>query len=449
MEKEEENLSMSLEEAQEYALQHNVDAINEKLDIQYAKAQVKEYTAAGLPQISAKAQYQYYLQLPGNFIEGSFFPPVLPLINPMTNDTIPYQLVQAEQPADPEPITFGTDHNLTAGLSVNQLIFSGSYFTGLKLAREVVKLSEEEVILKEIETKNKVAQSYYSALIVQENKAILEKNAKTLDRILFETTQLYENGFAEALDVDRLTLSSGNLQAQIRNMERQERLALDALKLSMGMPLESELLLSGTIDDLVANAKFEKEALDNLTSENRIEFTLLDIQERMNDLDIQLVRSGYLPTFAAFFNAQYIFQSNDLSDLNNENRWIPSSFAGLSLDIPIFDGFKKRGQVQQRLVNRQKIKNGRTQLKQALSLELKSAITEYEKALDDVETQQKNLELAEKIYNTVLIKYKEGLGSSLEVTNAETELYNTQSLYVNSLYNLLVAKTKLERASGQ
>lgn len=420
--------SFTLESAQEYALTHNINIEVEKTDIEIAQEQVKETRGIGLPTVSAGLNYQRFVQLPINLVPAQF-------INPMAPE------------GEFAELQFGTKNNLSASIEASQLIFNGSYLVALEASRNFVNISKEELSQTQTDLKFAVANAYYNALIAQEQIKLLENNKENLSKILFETEQLNESGFVEALDVDRLRLTLNNLETQIVSAQRSAVLAKNALKFQMGMDEGESIELEENFQDIVAN--LEAVAIDTTFSpNNRAEFRLLEQQERLNELDIKNYRWQRLPNLAAFASYQQTFQ-NDKFDVFDDNFWFPTFVVGLQLNIPILQGFSKNAQIRQREIQALQIRKGKEFLQQSFELEITQAKINFTNALEQVKSQKENIELAEKIYKTATIKYNEGIGSSIEVNTAEGSLLETQALYIQSLLNLVLAKTNLDKALGK
>ncbi len=424
-------LSFTLAEAQAYALEHNLNAKNAKASIRSAKGQVTEVTGLGLPQINGTVNYQRNIKQPISLVPAQFFDPSAP------EGTF-------------SELVFGTKNNLTATIQATQLVFDGSYLLGLKAAKLFVERARMSAAQTNVDIQKSVADAYIAALVSKENLKILDKNIKVLNRILFETTELYKNGFAEQLDVDRLKLSLSNLEAQVKSSERLAEISLNLLKYQMGLDLNQLVNLTDTMEGFIEDAEkvvaTDVVSLQNEALQKRVELKALAIEKVFSDLDAKRIRVLYLPNLTAFLNGQTSFQSNDFDIFNT--KWLPAVSAGLNLNIPIFDGFQKRGQMQQKKVVQEQVLNQQEFTRQSILFEVLQAKTNYSTAFEQLQSQKNNLELADKIYQTTLIKYKEGVGSSLEVTNAETALYETQGLYIQALYDLVVAKTNLEKALG-
>lgn len=422
-------LKVSVKEAQSYAIKNNLNAVNARLRVDSSRQVVKEITAVGLPQVEAKVNYQHYLKLPTSLVPGEAF-------------GMPEQ--------DFVELTFGTKNNLTAGIDVTQLIFDGTYFLGVRASHLFIERAEKQARATETDIKDKVTRAYYTVLVAKENMNILEQNTKVLDRVLYETTQLYENGFVEKLEVNRLKLSLANLKTRISSAERQYILAKDNLKFQMGLDLSKDIELSDSLDGLTARTDpaylANLELLKNEATNRRVEMQLLNTGSAFRELDIRQVKSQYLPKLYGFGSLQANFQNDNFRIFSN--KWFPTSFLGLELQVPIFDGFRKKRQIAQREIDLKKINNTKELFKESISLQIINAQTSYKNALEQIQHQQETIELAQDLYDVTLFKYKEGLGSSLEVTNAESTLYETQGLYIKALYDLLIAQADLDKALG-
>lgn len=292
--------------------------------------------------------------------------------------------------------------------------------------------------------RNAVIESYLPVLLIEENINLLDKNISNLEKLFFETREFYKAGFAEQLDMDRQELSLANLQVERENLLRQKELAVANLKFVIGYPLEEPLSVTDNLEAMLLEATDEALVAD-IDLLRRPEFELLNQAILMNEFNIKLNKAGYLPTLRAFGNVQQQYQGQDFQS----GFWAPSSFVGLNLNVPIFDGLGKKAKIQRAQLDLETAKNQQKDLERAITLEVKNARTNYFNARRRLNSQQNNLGLAERIYQTAQVKYREGIGSSLEINQAEQSLYATQSNYMQALYDLLLAKAKLEMALGQ
>lgn len=443
-------LRLSLQQAQDYAIAHNLNVANAKANVDYAQQKVNELKAIALPQVSGSMQYNYNLQLPAQLVPSDAFgfPPFFALAG---GDTLYLAQSSDEQP-EFQRLTFGTKNSLSLNIAANQLIFDGSYTLGMKAVAMFIDRSKHGVTKSENEVRISVTDAYTMTLLAQSNIGILQKNIGVLKKVLYETTEFNKAGFVEQLDVDRLQLSLSNLEVQVKAIQRNAELALGLLKFHLGLDLTAPLKLTDTLDGLLSDT--EKELATptlNYVREgiaNRYEIKALQTEKTFASLDIQQIKAKYLPTVAGFFQTQAVFQSNGFNLFNTQN-WIPSTFLGLQVSVPIFDGFQKRAQIAQRVILKDQVLIQENLMQQVIAMQVAQAHTQYLSAYETYQSQQKNIALAQKIYDITLIKYKEGVGSSLEVTDAESKLFESQSIYTKNLYDLVVAKNALYKAIGR
>lgn len=434
---------VSLEEAITYAVQNSSATKNAHLNLTDAEAQIVERKATGLPHLNGSVNFQHYLKIPVQPLPESFqtFGLVFADLWPYLSESTRELLTQQSSGDSSGGVAFFLKNNLTASLNLEAMIFDGSYFVGLQAARAYRKYATQELLTKEREVRNKVIDAYYPVLLVDENLQLLEKNITNLERLRFETAELYKAGFAEQLDVDRLDLSLTNLQTEQDNLERQRELAVANLKFAMNFPQDADLRVSGELDDMLTEAP-DGALTDGVVFERRPEVGLIDQALYLNELNVRLNKAGYLPTLRGFANYQQSYYGNDFKS----GFWAPAAIVGFTLNVPIFDGFDKKAKIQRAKLDLEEAMNQRSDLIQAISFEVENARTSYLNARERLANQQKNLDLANRIYETTQIKYREGVGSSLEVSQAEQSLYTTQSNYMQAWYDLVVARANLEKA---
>lgn len=443
-------LYFSLAEAQKYAAEHNLRIQMGNLDVNTAQEYVREIKSIGLPQVSASAGYTYNIQLPAQLVPADAFgfPPFIPLAD---GDTL-YVAQNNNNTGEFTRLTFGTKNNLSIALKASQLIFDGSYTLGLKAADHFVERAQNAGRITEYEIKTNITDAYTTALLVQENIGVFKKNITTLEKVLYETSEYQKAGFAEKLDVDRLTLSLANLRTKLKAFERNAELAIGLLKFHMGIDLQQPIVLRDKLLDFIKDSQKDLTVpLSIYISEawkNRAEMRTFDTEKIFAELDIKQIKAKYLPNVVGFLQTQAAFQSNGFNVFKTNN-WVTSALVGLQVNVPIFDGFQKKAQYAQRLISQQKLFKQEEQLKQVLVLQIAQAHTQYISAKEALDAQQNSIDLAQRIYDTALVKYKAGVGASLEITDAEAKLYETQALYISALYDLVTAKNALYKALGR
>jgi outer membrane protein len=445
----------SLQEAIDYALNESITIKNAQISIADAEEQILERRATGLPQLNGNLTFQRYLQVPrqplpeGFDIFGIFGQALaVDLFDQLTPNT---QMAVSDafgssggDNGGEEGIAFFLKNNFTAALNLDAMVFDGSYFVALRAAKAYRQYTLREFATVQRDITNRVTEAYFPVLLIQQNVELLDKNIKNLDQLLFETKELYKSGFVEQLDLDRLELSLSNLQIERASLVRQKEVAQDNLKFSMGYPLEEAIIISDDLEVLLSQANNQDLATAKADPSRRPEYKLLDEAIGLNELNLKLNQSGYLPSLRAFGTVQQQYQGDDLST----GFWAPAAFIGLTANVPIFDGLMKRSKIQRARLEIEKVRNQQTDLSRSIRLEVANARTNYLNAQERLSNQERNLELAERIYNTTQIKYREGVGSSLEVNQAEQSLYTTQSNYIQAQYDLLLTKARLEMALG-
>ena len=414
--------NFSLQEAINYAQQHQVNVLNAQIDEQIAKNKVKQTTGIGLPQINTNFTFQDFLKVPTSLIPGEIF----------------------GQPGQKIPVKFGVKYNSSLGLEASQLLFDGSYLVGLQASKTYKELSEKNTRRNKIETAVAVTKAYYSVLVSNEQLSLLDANLTRLQKTLNDTKQLLKNGFVEKIDVDRLSVLNNNLLTERENVLRLLALNVNLLKFQMGMSIGSKL----TLTDKISATDFEKTQLinDNTVYKKRIEYTLLQTQKKLNDLDVKRYKSLFLPSLAAFGSTSASFQNDKFSTLYNQH--FPTTVVGLRLSVPLVSGGQKLYQLRNAKLEAQKTQNNLTNLENGINLEISAAQTSYLNGQQSLENQKRNMELAKEVLRVTKVKYEQGVGSSLEVTTAETALKESQNNYINALYDLLINKVNLDKALG-
>jgi len=428
---------LSLEKALSMAMQQNADVTNATLDVQGSKEEVKSIIATGLPQISATGNFTHNVQIAAQQLPDFISPAVYGVL--IQEGLLTPDKFQAGQP---QTLQFGAPSSITAMANLNQLLFDGTYFLGLKAAKQYVKMSELVQENTEITVSNTVKKAYYAALITGQNADLLQESLVNLNKTLKETKAMYDAGFVEKLDVDRLEFAKSNLETQINNIQVQKQIMMYMLKVSIGMdvntPIEltEELVLPGTIE------------ANNYSVDSRIETKIIQQKMVLDSLNIKRYKVGYYPSLR--LNASYqqntFAESAEFQGLGNT--WNPGTWYGINLSVPIFDGFYKKAKISQAKVEYAKDKNTLQNTRNQLMYQVEQARLNLEIKKRNLENQEKNKALAAEIYKTSKIKFDEGVGSSFELIQAETDKTDAEVAYSNALYELIVAFIDLETALG-
>jgi len=418
--------SMSLQQCIDYALDNSSAMQNAKIDEEIYLRKRQETVGMGFPQISATGTINDFLDIPTTLIPGEFFgAPAGSFI----------------------PIEFGTQYNASGGISANQLIFDGQYLVGLAASKTVVELSKRNTERTKIETEATVTKAYYNALIAAKRLDLMNSNVERVKKLAEDTKVMYDNGFVEKLDLDRINVTYNNLLVEKDNITKLVGLSSLMLKFQMGMDVTAPLTLTDTLktdnfDQLISPS-------NSIDPSSRIEYKLLQTQRSLYNLDVRRNRMMYLPGLYAFGQYSFNAQRNDFDLFDADKTWYKTSIVGLQLNVPIFDGLQKARKIQQGKLNILKTENDLKNLSNAINLEYATAKTQLQNSTASLKAQQDNMELALQVYNTTRTKYDLGVGSNLEVVTAQTSLKEAQTNYLNALYDTLVAKVDYEKATGQ
>jgi outer membrane protein TolC len=427
--------SMSIVDAVNFALSHSASVQNAILDENSANAQKKEILGTGLPQLSANGSFQYFYKIPTS---------VLP-------NFIGQSIAASVPGMDPGPdfiaVQFGVPYNTSIGLSLSQLIFSGEYIVGVEAAKVYAELMSKNIQRTEIETKEAVVKAYYSVLINRKRLNIVDANILRIEKLLTDTRALYQNGFAEKLDVDRLQVTLNNLKSQKTKTETLVGLSLDLLKFQMGMTVSNQLELTDSLET------YSMKVNEDITYsyDSRIEYKMLATQQQLLNLNIKRNKAGYLPTLAGFatLNTQSFGSGNKFDNFDFDKQWYPNGVLGLQLNWNVFDGFQRKYRIQQADIALKKSKVDQKNLENAIDMQVNNSNLVYENALITLESQKENVQLAEQVVKTAEIKYHEGVGSSLEISDANTSLIESQINLLEAMYNMIIARIELQKATGK
>ncbi|MEH0157694.1 TolC family protein [Limibacter armeniacum] len=415
--------AFSLQQCIDYAMHNTVAVQNAEIDAKIADAKVAETTGLGLPQVNLEANFVDNLKIRTTFLPAQFFDP--------------------EAPAGAQtPVQFGVKYSSDVAVNVQQLLFDGTFFMGLKAAKTFTELSKKQLTQTKIETVANVTKAYYTVLISRERLEILKENHDAIEKIYKETKMFYEAGMVEQIEVDRLEVALNNIKVQKENAEQLTVVSEQLLKYQMGMKLDEQIELSENLEEAgKALAAYNAENTKNL----RIEQSILETSIALNELERKAKFSEYYPKLYAFGSYGYTAGGNSMSDMGE---WFDLANVGVSFKMPIFSGMMKSKQLEQIKLEGLKLENTKVGLEKQITIEQKNAEIDYETNLKNLQTQKRNMEVAKHVLDIANIKFKEGVGSSLEVSNAEKDYVTAADSYYSSLFNAITAKVDLEKANG-
>lgn len=449
----------SLDQCIEYALTNSINIKNAVVDEKIADARVKETRGIGLPQIDGSVSLQHNHTLPRFFanygtVQGFSGKDengnnIIDIPGMESSDIIASQNF------------FQLPSSGNASLSINQILFNGSYLVGLKAANAYRELSIRSTAQTKEQAVQQVTKAFYGVLINKDRMNLFDNNIARVDSLLKTTQALNKNGFAEGIDVDRIQVTLNNLLAERDKFYNLQELSIQLLKFQMNFPMDQSLDVTGDIASLHIEEGLLKNYELDWDYKQRSDYELLEANRNLMELDVKNKFSTALPSLSVFANLGYSTQSPDIgglfkttTNLDDDgqigpDKWYPSSMFGLTLNVPIFSGLQRSYRLQQAKLNLLKIENNFTSLKSAIDLEVKQAAISYLNAIKSLESQRANTGLAENIARITKIKYEEGVGSNLEVVEAEAGLKEAQVNYYNALYDALIAKVDLDKAYGK
>ena len=398
--------TFSLKQAVDYAITHQVQVKNSQIDLQNASAKINEIKAMGLPQVNGSLALTNNLILQRVFIPAKIFNP-------------------AAAEGDLIAAKFGVENSGFANVGLSQLLFDGTYLLGLKASSVYKDLSVKSLTQSKQQVAENVTKAYYGILVNEKRIGLLRLNVARLDTLLKETRALNQQGFVEKIDVQRLDVQANNLRTELENINRLQELSITLLKFQMGYPMEEPIVISETLEK-VELTTFNKNAAGEFSYVNRIEYSILQTQESLAELDLKSIKSGYLPRLMLNANYGYNAGANAFSDLMSK-QWFDNSAITMSLQIPIFDGYSKKYKAVQSANNLQKVRQSFGLLKSSIDMQRTQASITLKNALESMKEQKANLDLANEISRVTRVKYQQGVGSNLEVLNAESSIKESQA----------------------
>ena len=421
--------TFTLEQAIEHALKNNYAAINAAKDIEAAKEKKWETTASGLPQINGNVSYLNNLDFTEQGVTGGggF----------------------GGAPGTVSTITFGTKHSMDARATLSQLIFDGSYIVGLQSAKVYLQISQNAKEKTDVEVREMVINAYGNVLLSRENILILEKNKKSLEKTLFETSETFKNGLIEEENVEQLQITLNQINSTLSNATKRSEIALQMLKIALGIDISEEVILNDNLETIAKKSVDLSAFTGEFNVNENLDYKIGRNNEESKRLLLKVEKFRSLPTLAANLNYGANSFANQFDFLDQNQRWYNYSNLGVSLNIPIFSSFTFGARKQQAKIAYEQATTQLKQTEQNLILQHKSALNDYEFSIEQLSTSKSNLNLAERIENKQQVKFKEGLSSSFEFTEAQRQLYSSQQNYLQSMIDVITKKTALDKITNK
>jgi len=417
--------AFSIQQALDYAQKNNVQVKNALLDVKVQEQTNREVTGTAYPQISASGSLVYNYKLPVSLVPAEFF---------------------GGQPGTFEKIAFGVKWGSTAGVSLNQILFDGQVFVGLKARSTLIDFQEKNVEVTEETIKANIYKVYYQLAVSKTQIDLIDANMNLLNNLEHDTKVMYDNGFAEKLDLDKLGVQIANLQTEKTNALNQIANGYLGLKLLMGMPIKDSLVLTDTLNDEQVKAGVLEAS--NFKYEQRKEFQYADLGIKLKEFDVRRYIMTKIPTLSlnGYYNKNA--QRNKF-DVFGKGDWFDISAFTLNLNIPIFSGFTNNARIAKAKLSLQQSINQQEALKINIDNEIQTATNNFNSAIASLDYQKKNMTLAESVYQQTKKKFEAGTGSQTEINQAQTDMKTAQTNYINSLYNAIIARVDFMKATGK
>lgn len=414
----------TVQQAVEYAKKNNTQVKNALLNIKVQEQINRGITAAAYPNITSSLGTTYFIDIPTSLIPAEAF---------------------GGAKGQYIPVQFGTKYNTTASVQLQQLLFDGQVFVGLQARKASMDWKNKEVEVTEENIKTNIYKIYYQLVVAQSQIELIDANIQRLEKLHHDVNEIYKNGFAEKLDVDKVSVGLTNLKSEKEKVNNQIAMGYWGLKTLMGMPTKDSLVLI----DKISDSDIKTLAItDSANYNDRKEFQYLQSIKTLNEYNIKRYKLSYLPTVAfvgsyqkqALRNKYTFFEKGD---------WYTTSYVGLNISVPIFQGFGRDAKLQQSKIELQQTDNNISNLKLNIDAEVEQAKLKYNSAIITIDNQKRNMQLAEKVYDQTKKKYEAGTGSNTEINAAQTELKSAQTNYISALYDAVVAKIDYLKAIGK
>ena len=411
-----ETLVFSLEEAIDYAHSNNKLALDSQSNVRMAKLQKWETTATGLPQISADISYNNWIEQQISLIPAEFF---------------------GGMPGDFIEVAFGTQQAVNGTVTLKQKLFDGSYLVALQASKVYLEISKNAKEKTLSELRKVVTNAYGSVLLAEENISILDANIAVLEKSITELQKVYENGLTEAENIEQLQLTLSGLVSARNYNDILKNLAYEMFNLTLGLDIDTSVNLTDRMEGLVVKVLLSPTETSNSSLENNIDFKIAVNNMRSNELLFKLEKSKALPTINAFINGGYAGNNNRFNFLDQSQKWFGASLFGVNMSVPLFSSLGRSAATQKAKIALEKSERALVNTRQELKIKIKRAQNELTFAQQDLGTKKQAQNLAKRIEEKNQIKFFEGLASSFELSQAQTQLYTAQKQYMEAMLSVL------------
>jgi outer membrane protein TolC len=412
-------LNLSLLEAQDYAIQHNKMVITSKLDVAASKLALWETISAGLPQVNASGSFTDNLKLMTTLLPGEFF----------------------GQPGTKIPVTFGSQFNSGASIQASMLLFNAPYYIGIETTKLAQRLSSDNLEKSELDTKESVGTAYFLILVSEKSLEILNVNIINLNETLKSTRSMFSAGMAEQTDVDQMVSNVTMVENSRSSLERTIELNYNLLRFQLGVSAETKITLKETLESLTREINVEALLSQQFDPAKNVNYRLMEGQELMSSLALKTQKASVLPTLSGFYN----YGINGMGDKIPDQRWFRNSMTGVQLSIPIFASGQRYIRIKKAQINFDKARTTKDMVNEQLLIQEKQLRYNLVNANLQYNSQKDNVEVSKRVYASMENKFKQGVASSLDLTQANSLFLQAENNYISALMNLLQTKLALDK----
>ena len=417
---------LTLKECIKYSLTNNSNIKIANYDVDISQKKIAEQVGNYLPQINASGSLDNNLKL--------------------STQLMPAEMMGGT-PSTYVPVTFGNKYNLSGGIQLTQKLYDPTYIYGIKSAKINKEISVQTLQKTNEQTVFNIGLVYYQTLVIQMQINVLKSTLTSSEQSLKSIELKYKNGMAKKIDVDKIKVSYNNAKSQLEQAELSYSQSLNTLKFNMGMPVDNSITLADTTID-ISNYLLANDTVHKLQMENIIDYQLRKTNVSLMQMDKKTKTAAFMPVLSFYGNYNYNAMRQEFNFFNADKDWYPSSAIGLKLTIPIFDGLQRNSKVAQSKLNIKIANENLLLTEQSIKVDISNYEIQYKNALDNINREKENLDLAESVYKNTQLEYQQGAGSTLDLIQSESSYMAAQNTYFNKLLNLYIARIELEKTKG-
>lgn len=439
--------SFSVKQAVEYSNKNAVQVKNALLDVLIQKQTNRDITSIALPQVNGSMSLTRNIDIPVQVIPNFISPATYKvLVDEGVKDGNGQAIKYPAGGFGNLPFQFGTPWNANAGVTLSQIVFDGQVFIALKARNATVSFQEKIAELTAENITANVYKVYYQLVTGKIQIELLDSNISRLEKLKHDVQIMYDNGFTERVDIDKLVVQIANLQTEKLRADNMIKNGYSGLKVLMGMPITDSLILTDTLDDNQIKEGVLEASQYKYT--DRKDYQIAELTNKLNGLNVRRYKLSQLPSLVLVGGYSKQAQRYEF-DFFGKGNWFSSSYLGLQMKVPIFNGFALKARVEKAKLELQKTQNQTEALKINIDGEVENAKNNFVTSIASMDYQKKNMALAEKVYGQTKKKYEIGTGSATEINTAQLDLKTAQTNYISSLYDAIIAKVDFLKATGK